>query len=115
MTSLHNPGGADGLEDAPWWVRSGIRVGVPTVFAIILLWFVLGQVSTVLTGLQQTLQTLAGAEATIISNQSLIIQNQASIIHIMQDHENSSTTLQKLVVCLGMARSDTDRNRCLVR
>ena len=96
---------ADGLEDAPWQVRAGLRFGLPTLLALVLLYFVLVKGA-------ETSQRLVDNDHVIERNQAQIIQNQTSTLDLLRQHETSTLLLQRILLCLSLSKTDADRARC---
>ena len=63
----------DGLNGSPWYIKVLIRVGMPTAFASVLLWFLITNVTGKLTSIDDT-------QMQLINNTTIITQNQARII-----------------------------------
>lgn len=97
----------DGIDTAPWYVRFFVRVGLPTAFASILLWYLLTNVTGNLDGMRATLLQLS-------ANQSLIVGNQMKIIELVSAQGEVARLNARALeaLCLNMARSDAERARC---
>ena len=98
---------SDGLANAPWYVQFFIRVGVPTGFAAVLLWFLLTNVTA-------TLATNTANQSTIVVNQQKIIELQKNVVHLLQTHDLSSAQSTKFLsaMCYNMAVTADARQRC---
>lgn len=98
----------DGLERAPWYVRAFVRIGMPTSFAAILLWYLLTNVTGLL---QQSKESALRIEST----QSTIISNQQKIIELLAVAERNTSVLNYrwlAAVCYNTAQTDAERVRC---
>ena len=90
----------DGMDKAPWYVRAFIRVGVPTAFSAILLWYFLsnvtGRLESVIIGQQRDRETSA-----------IIVQNQARIIELLASNAQNVQANARLLtaLCINSARS----------
>ena len=99
----------DGLNGAPWYVRFLVRVGVPTAFASVLLWFLLSNV----TG---DLAVLATTQLDIIKNQVTIMETQARVVQLQIDHQDTDATMIQVLqaLCFNSAENQTARDRCAI-
>lgn len=111
MGTVHtNPTTGDrmeGMSEAPWWVRVGIREGISTVFAFGLLWFVLGNVAEVM-------KHLSADNVKVLQNQELILMHEGEIMKQIQDHSAAVLALNRYVICLSQAGTGQDRQRCAI-
>lgn len=97
----------DGLANAPWYVRFAVRVGVPTAFASVLLWFLLSNV----TG---TLAELRASQLQIVANQAIIIQAQFKVVELIADHDlvAQRTLMMSQALCYNAAVGSVAVDRC---
>lgn len=98
---------SEGMTDAPWWVRVGIREGISTVFAFGLLWFVLGNVAEVM-------KKLSADNVKVLQNQELIIMHEGEIMQQIKEHSSSVLALNRYVLCLTQANTPPERQRCAI-
>ena len=99
---------SDGLDNAPWYVAFLMRVGVPTAFASVLLWFLLTDV----TG---ALAEMTANQATIIHNQGLLIETQRQVTMLIGTHEQTSDALVRTLnaLCFNSAQGSREaQTRC---
>jgi hypothetical protein len=97
----------EGIADAPWWIKVGIREGISTVFAFGLLWFVLGNVAKVMERLSQD-------NVTVLKNQELIIQHEGEIMRQVAEHSQTVMAMNRYVMCLSQANTNPERQRCAI-
>jgi hypothetical protein len=97
----------DGLNAAPWYIAFFVRVGLPTAFAAVLLWFLL-------TNVTKTLSDIHGDTMALAHNDTMIVQNQKQIIQLLVDHASSvkANTGVLVALCINQAKDETTRNRC---
>lgn len=98
----------DGLNGSPWYVRAVVRVGVPTAFASLLLWFLLSNVTGVL-------NSLLARQGTAEQNTVLVLQNQSTIISLLAAHEGATMQMTRYLqaLCLNVSTTEGQRQRCL--
>jgi hypothetical protein len=100
---------SDGLQGAPWYIQFAVRVGVPTAFASVLLWYLL-------TNVTGALNTVQNSQITLQQTQGTVIQNQARIIELLNESRQDSLQSREVLqaMCVNSARNETERNRCLM-
>ncbi len=97
----------DGLRNAPWYISFLIRVGVPTSFASVLLWFLLTNVTGALNYHGEILQMLASTDQTVVRNQETITKM------LSEQSRTTEATIRFLsVMCYNSAQTDVERERC---
>lgn len=107
MTEAHRD--TDGLTTAPWYIQFFVRVGMPTAFASILLWFLL-------TNVTGTLTELKNSQVVVQQTQNQIIVNQGRIIELLVDAHRDGLRSQEVLtaLCINSANSEPERTRCVM-
>lgn len=105
MTMAENQ---DGLSTAPWYIAFFVRVGLPTAFAAVLLWFLM-------TNVTRTLADLHLETTHLSSNDTLIIQNQKEVTELLIQYarEMNANHHVLLAMCVNVARDEAARARCV--
>jgi hypothetical protein len=89
------------LADQPWYVRTVVYVGLPTVVAGYLLYFVVGQLS----------QRLDSLSSTLTTHQT---DMRGLMTHLEQEAEQSWAMVGSLSrICLNTSKTDADRLSCV--
>lgn len=97
----------DGLEGSPWYVRAFVRVGVPTAFAGLLLWFLL-------TNVTGNVQSVSAMQLKLAENDGQIIATQQRIIEMLITADRERRTQSEVIeaICFNLSRTELDRQRC---
>lgn len=97
----------DGLEGSPWYVRAFVRVGMPTAFASMLLWFLI-------TNITGTLASHGDQLMQVLETQTTVVSNQAKIIELLMQHAQDEMTSRNLLLamCYNTSSTDAQRERC---
>ena len=91
----------------PWYVQFIRREGISTAFAAILLAFVL-------TSVFKSLQTSAAADIAVTQSHTIILEMQARILQILNDHNEvtQETTRVLQALCYNSASTPLEVQRC---
>lgn len=97
----------DGLDGAPWWVRTFVRVGAPTALMSVLIWFLM----TDITGSQTRLET---ATAEIVRINATVIENQRRIMELLTEAkaEDAKVGMVLLAMCYNQTTNQVEVQRC---
>lgn len=89
------------LSDQPWYVKTLVWVGVPTIAFGYLLYFVLGDMSG---GMKEMRAALARQQ-----------QDMAGLIQHLQNDTDQGWVMQSTLarICINTARTDADRIACV--
>ena len=101
------------LTDSPWWVRAMAVLGLPTVFACILMYFVLGRLSLALELAARNDVTVINTQSKILEHEDMIIEGHNQLLSALQKYYDSIERNNYYIMCISASDSQTERSKCM--